>query len=132
MTSKTTFGVLLLAWFNLTMLPCAMAAGDIADRTGSSMGRTQMMPSPHMQHAAMDAPPCVTLQSECCDLGQVIFGDSTPKFEKKPGVATGLLAAPAYSELRPPTLRRVWQPSDPPDLGGGWPRLHVIHCVYLD
>jgi len=135
--SRTTFGVLLFAWFNLAMLPCALAARAVVVPNDSPMVHGSALPSPlmqsqHVHGAATEAPPCHALQADCCELGHAVFGDSSPKFAKQPASAAGLPAAPAYAALRPPTLQRVWQPSAPPDPGSGAPRLHAIHCVYLD
>jgi hypothetical protein len=132
-TSRRSLSVLLLTWFNLAMLPCAMAVEGVADRFDAASGPVQVMAEQHMHHAVMESPTCATLQMDCCELGQVAFGDNTAKLEeKKASGATGLVPAPGYLVLRPPTLRRAWRPSDPPDPGGGSPRLHVLHCVYLD
>ena len=124
--SRRAFSVLLLVWFNLAMLPCAMAIEKESGCPACPVGHEQELVS-HHSHGDGDA-----LQPDCCDLGQVNFDDRAQKFEKQDSDQLDFVVASQFDNLRPPTVRRNWNPSAPPDLVSGSPRLHALNCVYLD
>jgi len=132
--SRRAFSVLLLVWFNLAMLPCAMAFEKESDCPACPPGHEQAMTS-HHSHGdgdALNSPACATIQPDCCDLGQVNFDDRSQKFEKQDSDKTEFVVASLFDDLWTPTARRYWSPSAPPDLVSGSPRLHALNCVYLD
>lgn len=130
--SKRAFSVLLLVWFNLAMLPCAMAFEKESDCPACPSGHEQAMASHHSHGDALESPAGATTQPDCCDLGQVNFDDRAQKFEKQDGDKTDFIVVSHFENVRPPAAHRNWNPSAPPDLVSGSPRLHALNCVYLD
>ena len=124
--------MLLLVWFNLAMLPCAIAVEAESDCPACPLGHEQAMALHHSHGDAMDSPACATMQPDCCDLDQVNFDDRSQKFEKQDNDKTDFVVASHFENLRPATVHRNWNPSAPPDLVTGSPRLHALNCVYLD
>jgi hypothetical protein len=125
---------LLVAWLNLTMLPCALAVSQAADAPGGPARQEQTAASHHGHAAAMQMPGCVTQVAEpdCCDAVVLAFGDNGQKFETKHDDNAAVFVAFDYTTLNPPELRRHPHPSDAPDICNSSPRLHVFYCVYLD
>jgi len=127
--------VLLLAWLNLAMLPCALASGHV-----STAGKTiandshHSITAEHAHHGTADPTPAATVQPDCCQIGQLASIDHARQPDKKNHDSVTVIAGVAIfaSHLHSPATAITWKPSDPPDMGGGSPRLHVLNCVYLD
>ncbi|MDH4126279.1 MAG: hypothetical protein OEW64_05375 [Gammaproteobacteria bacterium] len=133
-TSRRSLGVLLVAWLNLTMLPCALALGQAADSPGGPARQEQTDASHHGHASATQMPGCPTQVAEldCCDAVVLAIGDNGQKFDTKHSDNAAAFVAFDHTTLNAPDLQRHQHPSDAPDICSNSPRLHVFYCVYLD
>jgi len=72
------------------------------------------------------------MQSDCCDLEAVSIDTRGGKDPVKPASDVVFVSTPATAPLPSRTLTRIISASDPPELCGSSPPLHVLYCVYLD
>lgn len=126
--SRRRLAVLAFVWANLAMLPCAMAIGG-GPMHGEAHAETAH--AHHAQHADAAGNGSDAAEADCCDLGDANVAERSPSAEKTPDHI--FVAAIFDTDVRgAATVGRLHTTTDPPDRSRSAPRLHVIHCVYLD
>jgi len=111
---RRLFGVLIVCWLNLTLLPCAIAFES----------------DEHCVHmAAEQRPDCDMVSAECCDLADAVVDGRSGKFEFSADDLFAHALAPSWPALQ----LQVTSIDDgrPPDRGRRFTPRHVLHCVYL-
>ncbi|MDH3490426.1 MAG: hypothetical protein OEM20_00310 [Gammaproteobacteria bacterium] len=128
---RRVLGLLAVLWLNTALLPCAMAFESSQNCPHCPPVEEQQMAS-HHGHGEVDAKPsCATAQLECCDLAAASIDTRGSNLQFKPTSDVVFIAAPVAANL--PARESVQQrvASDPPDISGTSPPLHVLYCVYL-
>ena len=130
--------VSLLLWFNLSILPCALAAGQAHACPGCP---TQQQHEEHAQHGGMShgadehGHECSWLETPCCTPDTQATVTKPSKFETQGfdlGPDAWIEPEPWYLALHglAPADHRC--PTGPPPGLAALPRLHVLNCVYLN
>jgi len=126
--------VFVVAWLNLVIAPCAMAAaGEHAcahcpPEAGSAM-------SDHHGHAMKEVQnPCATIQADCCEhAATTVDNRGADNSAARKAQSDCSVEAPAYAELQAAPRATARIASDPPELPSyAAPPRHVLNCVYLD
>jgi len=128
---RSVLGLLAVLWLNMAVLPCAMAFESDEPCPHCPPAEDHQMAS-HHGHGGVDAvPTCATAQSECCDLAAASIDTRGSKLKFKSASDIVLITAPLKPVLpaRASVQRHV--ASDPPDIFGTSPPLHILYCVYL-
>lgn len=126
--------VFVVAWLNLVIAPCAMAAAGQHDCAHCPPEDGPAM-SAHHGHAAEEAKnPCATLQADCCEVAAATAdnrgADNSTARKVQPD---NDVLAPAYAQLQAAPRAAACVASDPPDPPAyAAPPRHVLNCVYLD
>lgn len=127
----------LLLCFNLSMLQCALAAGQAHACPGCP---TQQQDGDHAHHgmdhgADSQGHECSVLDDGCCELQPLAPLQKTAKSELQgPDFAPDLWlnSEPWYLALHEPVPAAERCPTGPPPGLAGAPRLHVLNCTYLN
>ena len=129
--NRKVLGLLSVLLLNMAVLPCAMAFESEEPCSHCPPVEEQQMAS-HHGHGEVDAEPsCATAQLECCDLAAASIDTRGNNLQIKPTSDVVFIVAPVTAILpaRASVQRHV--ASDPPDISGTSPPLHVLYCVYL-
>lgn len=129
---RKVLGLLTVLWLNMAVLPCAMAFESSETCPHCPPADEHEMASHHGHIEAQAEPPCASVQAECCDLVDASVDTRGGKLKVKPASEVVLATAPAIFELPLRTSAQRHVTSDPPDIAGSSPPLHVLFCVYLD
>ena len=128
---RNLLGLLAVLWLNMAVLPCAMAF-ESAETCPHCPPADEHAMASHHGHGEVDAKPsCATAQLECCDLAAVSSDARGSNLQIKPtsDVVFITVSVTAVLPARASMQRHV--ASDPPDISGASPPLHVLYCVYL-
>lgn len=140
--TRGVLGMLVIAWLNIAVQPCAMALGSIEDhdcpRCPPSHADEQPEHLMHDQHMAAEdsassAMPCATPATDCSFLDELNCDGRAVKLEIKDAPSDVSVAVlPAYvSELAiRPAKVRGWHGTRSPPILSSVP-LNVYYCVYL-
>ena len=128
---RKVLGLLTVLWLNMAVLPCAMAFESAETCPHCPPADEHEMASHHGHGEAKAQPACATAQVECCDLDEASVDTRGSKLEVKPASEVVFVTAPPIPAVpaRASVQRHV--ASDPPDISGTSPPLHVLYCVYL-
>lgn len=128
---RNLLGLLAVLWLNMAVLPCAMAFESDEPCPHCPPAEDHQMASHHGHGKAKATPSCATAQPECCDLAAASIDTRGSNLQIKP-TSDVVFIAPHFSAVLPAQAsvqRHV--ASDPPDISGTSPPLHVLYCVYL-
>ena len=130
--ARRTFGVLVVMWLNMVILPCA--AASVSDHTCPHCPPAEQaqLAAHHGQHKASTEPTCASMQSPCCDVDEVNVEARNGKLKVKDvfddtfaPVATPLAVSAVADQT-------IVDDAHPPDPGGSSTPLYILYCVYLD
>lgn len=130
---RQVLGLLAVVWLNMAVLPCAMAFESAEDYCPHHPPAEEHQIASHHAHGDIDAKPsCATVQPDCCELAAASIDSRGNKPLFKPASDVVIITIPSTSVLpsRATLLRHA--ASDPPNISGSSPPLHVLFCVYLD
>lgn len=131
--TRSVLGLIAVLWLNMAVLPCAMALEGGGDCPHCPPPAVEHEMAAHHGHGANNATPaCATMQSECGDLDKVSIDARSGKLDVKPTPELVIISAPVITQLPSLTPGHINDVSDPPDISGSSPPLHVLYCVYLD
>ena len=128
---RKVLGLLTVLWLNMAVLPCAMAFESSESCPHCPPAGEHEMASHHGHSEVQAEPPCASVQAECCDLVDASVDTRGGKLKVKPASDVAFVPAPAMAELPLRTSVQRCALSDPPDIVGSSPPLHVLFCVYL-
>lgn len=124
-------GLVAVLWLNTVLLPCAMAFESEEPCPHCPPDEDHQMAS-HHGHGELDAKPsCATALLECCDLAAASIDTRGSNLQFKPTSDIVFIAAPVTTDLPARAWVQQQIASDPPDISGTSPPLHVLYCVYL-
>jgi len=129
-TGLTRGALLAVMWLNMAITPCAMAFESEDHDCPHCPPAEEHAMAGHHGHGEVERS-CATMQSECCDLAEATVESRVEKNPFKSSSDLLLVSAPWFDDLSLPDCRTI-AVADPPDPPGASPRLHVLHCVYLD
>jgi hypothetical protein len=128
---RNVLGLLAIVWINMAVLPCAMAF-QVEDDCPHCPPAEQHEMAAHQGHGKATAkPPCATSQPDCCDVVAASIDTRGGQLEFKPASELALVTTPAVANVPARAARHVGPRSDPPDICGSSPPLHVLFCIYL-
>ena len=130
---KKVLGLLAVLWLNMAVLPCAMAFESAENYCPHHPPAEEHHTASHHAHGEVDAKPsCATVQPDCCELAAASIDSRGNKPQFKADSDIVFITVPSTSVLpfRASLLRHAV--SDPPNISGSSPPLHVLFCVYLD
>ena len=128
---RKVLGLLTVLWLNMAVLPCAMAF-ESAETCPHCPPADEHEMASHHGHGDVEArPDCVTAQVECCDLSEASVDTRGGKLVVKPSSEVVFVTAPAIAKVPSRASGHLRCDSDPPDIPGTSPPLHVLYCVYL-
>jgi len=128
---RNVLGLLAMVWLNMAVLPCAMAFETSEICPHCPPADEHQVASHHGHGKAEAKPSCATAQSECCDLEEASVDARGGKLEFKPASEVVFVTAPAIAKVPTSTSGLVGCASDPPDISGSSPPLHILFCIYL-
>lgn len=140
--TRGVLGMLVIAWLNIAIQPCAMALGSIEDHDCPHCPPSHAdEPSEHAVHgqhmaardSASSAMPCATQATDCGLPDELNFDGRAIKLELKdaPGdVSVAVLPAYGYQPARRPARYHHWHGSRSPPIASSVP-LNIYYCVYL-
>jgi len=129
---RSVLGLAAVLWLNMAVLPCAMAFESDEPCPHCPPAEEHQMASHHGHGEGDVVPTCATAQSECCDLAAASIDTRGNKLQLKSASDIVLIAAPLTPVLPAQASVQRQVASDPPDISGSSPPLHVLYCVYLD
>lgn len=126
--------LVLIAWLNMAMAPCAMAFdGDhpCPHSAPDTAAHGEHQQGHHGHHGSADRGDCGGAASDCCDAQQVAT-DSRPLFENHDVSGDIAAAPPAAEQVRDPNHVSPLS-TGPPDIGRNatHPPLNLLNCVFL-
>jgi len=130
------FAVFVIAWLNLVIAPCALAAAGQHDcaHCPPEDGRVSSSHHGHAAESAETENPCAAVQADCCQFAAATVdnrGADSSKARKPQAESCNV--APPYVELQTIPHAAYGIASDPPDPPAyAAPARHVLNCVYLD
>lgn len=124
-------GLLMVLWLNMAVLPCAMAFESDTSCAHCPPAGEHDITSHHSHSEVQVEPTCATTQSQCCDLEQAGVDARGGKLDIKPASEVVFITAPVIATMPSRSSGHVRCASDPPDIYGSSPPLHVLYCVYL-
>lgn len=134
--ARRGLGVLVLLWLNLVLTPCAMALGaeHACDHLpAKGMESMQEMAGHHEHGVEHQAPPCDSVQAECCDIVDITVDTRKDSKSLQAQADSGAMSlASGYTALQDVRSARFVVAADPPDPPHAHVPHHVIFCVYLD
>ena len=130
--TRRGFGLLVIAWLNLALTPCALAVSADHDCPHNPPAGHHDMAG-HGEHMSeqMAEHPCASMQDACCEIpdASVALRAGTVKFDDCPEVVA--ITAPVASELAGQLPAHHLPTADPPDPPDELRALHKLFCVYL-
>ena len=129
---RYVLGLLAVSWLNMAVAPCAMAYESDDYCPHHAPVEKHDMASHHGHGEADTGPSCATAQPECCELAAASVDSRGNKPQFKSALEMVLITAPLTPVLPSRASKQPHVASDPPDITGAWPPLHVLNCVYLD
>jgi hypothetical protein len=127
--TRRFFGVLVVCWLNLAILPCAMALNSGEHCLPESAAGAQGMEGHAGHHVVEQAPDCDMLSANCCDLVDAAFSGTDTKSKVSLDDLHAIVSAPGWPVLNVDFA--AVHDARPPDPGGIHTPLHVLFCVYL-
>ncbi len=134
--SKYVFGLLLVAWLNMALQPCAMALGETSKQDCQNcppaLTTENASPGAHETYDTVaDMSSCESRVSQCAFGDEVNYESRSVKVKDTPdntpvgpvpyiAVNTALTTLPGLPDV-----------DDPSHLSGGPQALNVLYCVYL-
>ncbi len=130
--ARRNFGVLVVMWLNMAILPCA--AANMSDLTCPHCPPTAHaeMAAHHGQHQAVTKPACASMQSQCCDLDEANVDNRSGKLKVKDAFDDTAMIVAAPLVVSPVAERALVHDIHPQILGGRSTPLYILYCVYLD
>jgi len=130
--ARRCFGVLVVMWLNMAILPCA--AASVSDHTCPHCPPAEQaeLAAHHGQHKASTEPPCASMQSQCCDLDEVNVDARSGKLKVKDAFDDTLAPVAMPLAVLPVVDHAIVDDVHPPDPGGSSTPLYILYCVYLD
>ena len=128
---RKLLGLLSVLWLNMAVLPCAMAFESDEPCPHCPPAEVHQMASQHGYGEVNAKPSCATAQSECFDLAAASIDTRGSNLQVKPTSDVVFIAAPVTAVLSARASVQRHVASDPPDISGASPPLHVLYCVYL-
>jgi len=128
---RKVLGLLSVLWLNMAVLPCAMAFESDEPCPHCPPAEDHQMASHHGHGKVNVTPSCETAQSECCDLAAASIDTRGSNFQIKSTSDVVFIAPPVTAVLPARASVRRHVASDPPDIAGTSPPLHVLYCAYL-
>lgn len=132
---RNVLGLLAIVWLNMAILPCAMAfQGDDDCPHCPPAGAHENghdMAAHHGHDDTTPEPSCATAQTDCCDAVAASVDARSGKIEFKSAVDIVFVGVPPAEGCERQLGAYSYSSSDPPDIAGSSPPLHVLHCVYL-
>lgn len=133
---RGVLALLSVLWLNMAVLPCAMAFQGDDDcphcPPAEQHGEKHAMAAHHGHGQAEARPSCATEQTECCDVIAASIDARSGKLDYKPASDAVFVTAPPPDHSSPRLAAMGHAATDPPDIVGSSPPLHVLFCVYLD
>ena len=123
------FGVLVVCWLNLVILPCAMAM-PVEEGCPHAPAAVEQASGHHGHHDAGPAHDCTTAASDCCDFVDASLDTRGGKLKNTNGdVAITIVSLPWLADY---ALTGLTVAPHPPDPVGFSPPLRKLYCVYLN
>ncbi|MBT8102371.1 MAG: hypothetical protein KJO95_05335 [Gammaproteobacteria bacterium] len=119
----------------MAVAPCAMAfeSDDPCPHHAPAEEHGMASHHGHDGHGEVDTrPSCATVQPECCELAAASIDTRGNTLQFKSVSDIVLITAPLTAVLPSRAAVQRHSASDPPDISGSSPPLHVLFCVYLD
>ena len=125
---RRTVALVLVAWFNLALQPCAMAmqADDEAPCAPCPQTQSQEQAA---HHADADSAPCFTADTDCQVLDELLPQESARDL---PGDQALAKAPSGFTDMSSASATRLHYFRPDSLLPGHPPPLSVLYCVYLD
>lgn len=123
------FGVLVVCWLNLVILPCAMAM-PAEQGCPHTPAVVEQASGHHGHHDISTVHDCVTAASDCCEFVDASLDTRGGKLKNTTDdVAITVVSLPWLTDYS--LIEQAVVPH-PPDPVGFSPPLHKLYCVYLD
>ena len=131
--TRSVLGLLAVLWLNMAVLPCAMAfEADDHDCPHCPPSAASEMAAHHGHAKADTRSHCATMQSQCGDPGEASVDARGGKLKITDVSDLTFVTSPKRASLPAAVFARTRSATDPPELTGRFPPLHVLYCVYLD
>ena len=130
--ARRTFGVLVVMWLNMAILPCA--AASVSEHTCPHCPPAEQaeLATHHGQHKASTQPTCASLQSTCCDVDEVNVDARSGKLKVKDVFDDTFAAIATPLAVSAVAYQAIVDDAHPPDPGVSSTPLYILYCVYLD
>lgn len=124
--------LVVIAWLNIALAPCAMAFGSTAACPHNATPDHAEMMMHEGHHSPAEAPDCALVEADCCGSKTVATDsrtDVSPDKQQDVALIVGALSAATRFVLTEPPGRFG---QGPPERFATSPPVHVLNCVYLD
>ncbi len=127
--TRRIFGVLIVCWLNMAILPCAMALGDI-EHCPPTDDRVVHAMAEHDGHQESNSQPdCDMVSSGCCDLDVTAFEGRSGAFKYSADECPAIAPIASWPVLN--VVAASVHDAMPLRPDGHPTPLHVLNCVYL-
>ena len=130
--TRRCFGVLIVIWLNMAILPCAAASVSDHDCPNCPPAEQAELAAHHGQHKASTEATCVSMQAQCCDLDEVNVDARSGKLKVKDAFDDTFAPVATPLAVSPVADRAIADDARPPNPGGSSTPLYILYCVYRD
>ena len=130
--ARRNFGVLVVIWLNMAILPCA--AASLVEHACPHCPPVEHaeMAAHHGQHQANTELTCASMQSQCCDLDEANVDVRSGKLKVKYVFDDTAMIVAAPLTVSPVAERALVHDIHPQNPRGSSTPLYILYCVYLD